>query len=491
MKTFSDPIRFLDRDDMQKIHDAAVQILDTIGMKIDHDEALEYLRDTGCHVEHDRRIVKFPPEVTERAVARMRKAYADPKRVPQKMTVRYSHVRFRSEPNRVHRDFTVSTGGFCCFIYDLEGRRRAANIEDVRAALRLADALGNIDYTGLPCSAQEIPHAERPVRMAAELVKHTRKIGGIETFTARDVEYITRIAEVVAGGKEELRRNPVLIGYGEVRSPLCIDRNMAEILIAYIKKGLPQTLDSMPNGGATAPVTAAGILAQGVAETLGGLILGYAVDENAIIGIDLVPSYADVRTGIFQYAGAQRMPLIAARVQIMNEFYGVPSGIHGGKTDSCFPGTQAGVEKALSMLFPVLAGAVGIGTVGHLENAVTFSPLQLVIDNEIVGYLRRAIRGVEVTDETLALDTIRAVGPGGNYLMEDHTVHHFRDELFLSELFTAMPWSAAHENEAGRFEKLALERARARCTQEPKRFLSRDQVKLIDEIVAEACAGHK
>jgi trimethylamine--corrinoid protein Co-methyltransferase len=139
------------------------------------------------------------------------------------------------------------------------------------------------------------------------------------------------------------------------------------------------------------------------------------------------------------------------------------------------------------MLFPILAGAVGIGTIGHLENAVTFSPLQLVIDNEIVGYLRRAIRGVEVSDETLALDTIRAVGPGGNYLMEDHTVRHFRDELFLSDLFTAMPWSAAHENEAGRFEKLAMEKARTLSAQEPKRFLSRDQVKLIDEIVEEAC----
>jgi trimethylamine--corrinoid protein Co-methyltransferase len=473
---------------MREIHDAAVRILDTVGMKIDHNEALDYLRDCGCRVDREARRVKFPPEVTERCVARMRKAYADPNRVPQRMTVRYSHVRFRSEPNRIHHDFTVSTGGFCVFIYDLEGRRRAANVADVRAALRLADALGNIDYAGLPCSAQEIPHAQRPVRMAAELVKHTRKIGGIETFTARDVEYITRIAEVVAGGKEELRRNPVLIGYGEVRSPLCIDSNMADILIAYVKKGLPQTLDSMPNGGATAPVTAAGILAQGIAETLGGLILGYAVDEDAVIGIDLVPSYADARSGIFQYASAQRMPLIAARVQIMNEFYGVPSGIHGGKTDSCFPGTQAGVEKACSMLFPILAGAVGIGTVGHLENAVTFSPLQLVIDNEIVGYLRRSLRGIEVSDETLALDAIGAVGPGGNFLMEEHTVSRFREELFLSDLFTAMPWSAAHEREAGRMEKIAMEKARRLSAQEPKRFLTRHQVKAIDEIVAEACA---
>ena len=95
------------------------------------------------------------------------------------------------------------------------------------------------------------------------------------------------------------------------------------------------------------------------------------------------------------------MPLLVARVQLISEFYGCPSGVHGGKTDSCFPNVQCGIEKAMSTVFPVLAGAVGIGTVGHLENAVTFSPLQLVIDNEVSRAVRRTLRPIEVNDQTL------------------------------------------------------------------------------------------
>ena len=122
--------------------------------------------------------------------------------------------------------------------------------------------------------------AVRPVVMAAELVKATRKLGGIETFHGQDVKYIARIGEVVAGGRAAHRRNPILVGYAEARSPLCIDAEMADVLLAHLELGLPQSLDTMPNAGATAPVTAAGVLALGVAETLGGLVLGYAVDTG-------------------------------------------------------------------------------------------------------------------------------------------------------------------------------------------------------------------
>ena len=109
--------------------------------------------------------------------------------------------------------------------------------------------------------------------------------------------------------------------------------------------------------------------------------------------------------------------------------------MHGGKTDACLPGARAGVEKGISMLIPVLCGAVGFGTVGHLENAVTFSPLQLVMDNEIARYVRRAVQGFEVTDEAINVDLIRQVGIGGNYLSEMDTARQFRDFLDLSPFF--------------------------------------------------------
>jgi len=488
MSRLTEPIRYLDTEEMGLIHATALRILDEVGMRVASHEALDYLEAYGCRVDRDAMVVRFPQDVTQGAVDRMRQEYADPQRIPQKMAVRYSQIYFSTMPHRVHTDFTTNTGGFCVFIYDLDGVRRPATMEDVRASIRLADALENVDFMGLPVSAQEVPAPLRPVAMAAELVKHTRKLGGIETFDRLDARYVSRIAEVVAGSPEALRREPILVGYAEARSPLCLDRNMAEIIIEYVKLGLPQSLDTMPGGGTTAPATTAGVLAVGMAETLGGLVLGKAVDENAILSVDVCPSFADLHTGLYTYCSAERMPLLAATVQMISEYYGCPGGTHGSKTDACYPGMQAGIEKALSTLFPLMAGATGIGVTGHLENAVTFSPQQLVIDNEIAGAVRRMFEGFEVTADTLAFDVIQEVGIGGNYLGHPHTLTHFRKEQFLSRLFERLSWESAWSQPCRGIEQKAKRRAAELMAREAEPVLTPEQEQAIDEIVAEARA---
>jgi trimethylamine--corrinoid protein Co-methyltransferase len=471
---------------MDAIHKSALQILEGTGMWIDHLKALEYLRGAGCRVDMDRRTVKFPPEVVEAALARMRRNFQDPNRWPKRTSVRYSQVRFDARPLRVHEDFTVSAGGFCCFIWDMDGQRRYATLQDVRQSLKLADQLDEIAYTGLPCSAQDVPAHLRPVVMAAELVKATRKFGGIETFKRQDVGYVARIGEIVAGSREAHRRDPILVGYAEARSPLCLDAAMADVMLAHLELGLPQSLDTMPNGGATAPMSAAGVLSVGLAESLGGLVLGYAVDPDATMTIDLTPGYCDMRSMHFGYAGPERMPLLAARVQLISEYYGCPSGIHGGKTDACVPGIQVGVEKAISMYVTVMAGAIGFGSVGHLENAVTFSPLQLVIDNEIARYVRHALRGFEVNEETLALNVIREVGPNGHTYDHDHTVQNFRKVELLSPFFDSWTWGVQDSLDRERFEKRAAAKVRELLSRESSPVLSAEQEAAIDEIVKEA-----
>ncbi len=491
MGRLTEPIRYLSDVEMESVHAAALQVLDEVGMRVDSDEALNYLEDYGCQVDYGSRTVRFPTDRVQGAVDHMRGAYADHGRIPQRMSVRYSQIYFSTQPHHVHSDFTTNTGGFCVFIYDLEGQRRPATIEDVRASIRLANALENIDFMGLPVSAQEVPAPMRPVVMAAELVKNTKKLGGVETFDRLDVVFITRIAEIAAGGPEALRRRPILVGYAEARSPLCIDRNMADVLIEYVKKGLPQSLDTMPNGGMTAPITSAGVLTLGVAETLAGLVLGYAVDRNAVMSIDICVSKADMRSGLYTYASAERMPLLAAAVQMINEYYGCPSGTHGGKTDACYPGTQAGMEKVMSMLFPLLAGSVGIGTMGHLENAVTFSPQQLVIDNEIAGAVRHMLQGFEVTPETLAVDIIKQVGPNGTFLDREHTLRHLRSELFPSKMFDRLNWAAALDQPVRGIEERAKRIAADLMRKDATPCLSADQERAIDEVVVEAWAKRR
>jgi trimethylamine--corrinoid protein Co-methyltransferase len=397
--------------------------------------------------------------------------------------MRYTAMYFSSMPRRIHNDFGVNAGGFPPFVYDLDGRRRPATLQDVRDSIRLADALDNIDLVGLPCSASEVPAALRPVVMAAELVKLTSKIGGIEAWSVKDVEYISRIAEVVSGGAQALREQPILVGYGEARSPLCIDNNMAAVFMEYLKRGFPQSLDTMPAGGSTAPATSAGTLTLGIAETLGGLTLAYAVDEDAIVSLDVCPTLNDMKTLIYPYSGADRIPLVTAALQMLDEYYGRPGGCHGGKTDACVPGAQAGAEKALSIIFPVLAGATGVGTLGHVENAVTFSYEQLVIDNEIAGYVRRMLQGFEVSEETIAFDVIQQVGIGGNYLVHPHTAASFRKEFWMSELMERLPWDSWSRQETKGFEARARARARKVLAEHHPQPLSSAQMAEVDGIV--------
>ena len=482
-------INFLNRDEMERLHHGALEILEDVGVRVEHPEALEYLFKAGCLVNRNSNVVKFPKLVVETAIAKMKKDFSLTDRQGMAMPMRYTEMHMCSGPARLHHNFTVNAGGFPAFVLDLEGNRRMATMQDVSDSIRLADALENVDLIGLPCSAQEVPHEMRPVVMTAELLKNTSKPGGIEAWTKSDIHLIAEMAGVMRGGREELKKKPFLVGYGETRSPLCIDYNMCEIFMEYVKMGLPQSLDTMPNAGATAPASSAGTLTLGLAETLLGLVLGYAIDENALVSIDMNPSLIDMKSMIFPYAGADRIPLMSAANQMMREFYGRPGGCHAGKTDACFPGVQAGFEKALSTLFPILTGATGIGTMGQLEGGITFSFLQLVIDNEIVGYIKRILRGFEVTDETMALDVIKEVGIGGNYLQHEHTAEHFRNEFYFSDLLERLPWSAWESQEVRGLEEKAREKARKILREHSPKSLDKEKEREIDKIVYKAYEG--
>jgi trimethylamine:corrinoid methyltransferase-like protein len=291
---------------------------------------LNYLEKFGCAADRNTNVVRFPRKLVESVVEKMRRDYTLTDRNGIVSPMRYTEMYMSTVPKRLNTDFTANAGGFPAYVLDLDGKRRQADMQDVIDSIRLADSLENIDLIGLPCSAQEIPYDMRPIVMTAELLKNTAKPGGIEAWTKKDIKYITEMAKVFRKDMDDLKRRPFLIGYGEVRSPLCLDYNMCEIFMEYVKMGLPQSFDTMPSGGSTAPATSAGTLVLGIAETLLGLILGYSIDENAWVSIDMNPSLTDMRTMIFPYAGADRLPLLAASNQMMRDYYGRPGGCHGG-----------------------------------------------------------------------------------------------------------------------------------------------------------------
>ena len=479
-------ISVLTPDEMGALHDAAMRILNEVGMRIEHAEALSYLDGVGCRVDAKTHIVRFAPDLLERNVKHFREQFAGPERYAEPIPMRYTAMYFSTMPRRPRSTFDANAGGFVPYVLPLEGPRRRATMQDVRDSIRLADALPNIDLLGLPCSADDVPARLRPVVMAGELVKLTGKIGGIETFCSRDIDYLSEMATVIRGSAEEARRRPVLVGYGEAKSPLVIDENMADIFVEYVKRGFPQSLDTMPAAGTTAPARSAATLALGLAETLGAMTLAYAIDPDAVISLDVCPTLTAMDSAIFPYAGADRLPLVAAAMQLLADYYGRPGGCHGGKTDACVPGVQAGMEKALSIIFPVLAGATGVGTMGHVENALTFSYEQLVIDDAIAGYIRRMLHGFEVNEETLAVELIKEVGPGGNYLAEPHTAQNFRDEFYLPDIVERMSYASWEAQETRGMEAKAREKAARILGEHHPRPLDSGQEREIDAIVEAA-----
>ena len=477
-------IGVLTDDEMKALHATALRILSEVGMRIDYLEALDYLDGAGCIVDKASHIVHFPPDLVDKNAERMRTQFAGEPRYQERIPMRYTAMYFSTFARRVRPDYDANTGGFVPYVLPLEGARRTATMQDVRNGIHLADALPNIDLIGLPCAAEEVPASLRPVVMAAELVKATSKIGGVETFRVADIDYLMRIAEVVRGSAEEVRRRPVLVGYGEAKSPLVIDENMAKIFVEYIKRGIPQSLDTMPAGGTTAPATSASTLALGLAETLGALTLAYAIDPDAVISLDICPALTAMDSTLFPYAGPDRIPLLTAAMQLLSDFYGRPGGCHGGKTDACSPGVQAGMEKALSILFPILAGATGIGTMGHIENALTFSYEQLVIDDAIAGYIRRMLQGFEVNEETLAFEVIKEVGIGGNFIVHPHTAFNFRKEFYLPDIVERMSYASWETQEVRGMEAKAREKAKRILAQHHPSQLDAAQEREIDAIVA-------
>ena len=273
-------LRVLSREEMDRIHNAALRVLEETGMWIDaagRARVFQEGRLRGRRRDEDGAFPEAGRGVGGLEDARAVRGYVAGRALGERAdTAAYSSPTSR---NVIHNRFTANTGGFPPFILDLDGRRRKATMKDVTDAIRLADALDNIDMMGVPCSAQEIPHEERPIRMTAELLKRTKKLGGIETWNKRDVHAVAEMCDVVSGSRDESVKRPRIMGYAETRSPLCLDANMSDIFIEYAKMGFPQSMDCMPCGGTTAPASSAGTITVGLAETLGCAVLGYAVSD--------------------------------------------------------------------------------------------------------------------------------------------------------------------------------------------------------------------
>jgi len=401
-------------EDVKRIHESSLTILNRTGVQVDDPETLRLFEDAGAQVEGTR--VRLSPSLVEDSVLKA------PSRVV--LAGREQEDDLVLEGARVY----IGTGGAALQVLDLEtGQIRRAVLQDVVNTARIVDALENIHFYLIPVYPTDLPKETVEVNKYYAALANTTKHVQAGVYTIQGIRNVIKMGEHIMGGGERLRERPVVSFITSwMISPLKFDTNVTRMLIEICRQRMPVVLSAAPMAGSTAPVTMAGMLAQSNAEQLAGLTLTQLVQPGCPVLIGPIPATADLRSGKY-IGGSTELGLCNAAITQMAHFYKVPIYNSAGMTDAKIPDIQAGMEKAQSLFQVALAGANFIHhAAGMLEDMSTIAYEQFVIDNVMLGMAMHAVRGIVVNDETLALEAINRVGPGGHYLMDEHTLRHMR-----------------------------------------------------------------
>jgi len=400
---------------------AALRVLEEIGLDVHNEKARQILGENGASVE-DRR-VRIPSYMVTRALST----------APRSFTV-------WARDGDAEKNIYIGAGrphygpGPTCpnFLDPNTGQRRQYLRQDASAVAKVCDALPNIDFCESLGTVSDVHPELGATYEFAEMFAHTSKPIVAWSYDWEDGEDIHKIAVAAAGGQKAFERRPNYIHYCEPLSPLVSNEEALNKVIFAAEHRVPLIFTPCPSSGGTAPATLAGVLTQAAAESWMGLVIAQLITPGLPFFMGGVVSIMDMRTTVLAY-GAPELSLLQAGLTELAHYVGLPLWTTGGCTDSKVIDQQAALEGAISVLFAGLSGGDLCHDVGYIEGGMTGSLQQLVLMNEAIGHTKRIRQGIEVTPETLAVDIIDKVGPGGHFLGEKHTLRHFR-EFWLPEL---------------------------------------------------------
>ncbi|MFH0796569.1 MAG: trimethylamine methyltransferase family protein, partial [Candidatus Omnitrophota bacterium] len=444
----SPALRVLSEEEIRRIHLGTLEILENTGVRFLCKKAQEIFSDCGLKSDKNG-TVYFPPELVEKCIRSVPPGFTryplDPKHKPVRLGEGKAYL---------------GTGSTTPFVLDLDGNYRKALEKDIVDFARLSDAMENLPIGNGMIWAQDVPKNVFHARYFEALVKNNGKVtpagDGLDEKTTKD---IIHLVEAVLGGKDESAKKKTYTMTACPHSALTWGENVW-VFIEAGKSKIPVEYGPMPFPGSMNPVTLAGTLIQMNAEILSVLVLHQLVSLGAP-GIYWVwPGMMDMKVGTHVF-GCPEGALIGAAAAQIAKYYEIPSNIVCGPTDSKIPDQQTGIEKMMTSLLPALAGADEIALFGGLiDFAKTANYEQVVIDNEIAGYIQRILQGIEVTDDKLALDVIRETGPGGNYLGHRHTLKYFREELHFVDILSRNSRNSWESSGGKDLRTCAVEKAR-------------------------------
>ena len=418
---FTPKLQILDEAQMERVHQASLEILERMGIKIAHPKGLEMLASVGCQIDGTQ--ARIPAHVVERALA------GAPKRVV--LGDRDNARNVVLEDRRTWYGPTLD----CINYLDPEtGGRSPCQSGHVKVMSRLCDKLDTYTWNMTLGLCDDLPATMADKVASRMAMEYCRKPTVCCCADRRSLEQIYQMAVMCQGGVKEFERNPYLLHLADPTSPLLYYDPVVEKIIFCAEKRIP--LINFPGIQAcgTAPATLAGTIVQASAESLSWLVLHQAANPGAPFIYGAFATIMDMRTTVFSYGAVELSMMVGAMAQL-SQRYKLPFFGTAGCTDAQLVDIQAGVEGSIQDL---VAATVGQGLVhdthSWLDHGSTVSPEYFVLGHEILGMIDRFMEGIPINTETLALDVIEAVGPAGNFLREPHTLKHFK-ETFYSKVF--------------------------------------------------------
>jgi trimethylamine---corrinoid protein Co-methyltransferase len=404
----------LSEADMQAIHRAALEALEEIGLADAPPSGIAHLTGAGAILGDDGRI-RFPRALVEDTLAMANRQITLCARDP-------AHD-LELGGNRVH----FGTAGAAVHMVDAQGRNyRECGVQDLHDAARICDTLDNIHFVQRPMVCRDIPdNQEMDLNTIFACCSGTTKHIGTSFTEPAFVPKALEMLHMIAGGEDKWRERPFMSNSNcFVVPPMKFATESCEVMEAVIEGGMPVLLLSAGMAGATAPSTVAGAIVQAVAECLAGLVYVNAVKPGHPAIFGTWPFGLDLRSGAMT-GGSGEQALLTAGCAQMHKFYGVPGGAAAGIADSKLPDMQAGWEQMCSNVMAGLSGCNMIyEAAGMHASLLGFCHESLILGDDLIGQALRCVRGIEVNDETLALDQMRQVclGGPGHYLGTEQTL---------------------------------------------------------------------
>jgi trimethylamine:corrinoid methyltransferase-like protein/methanogenic corrinoid protein MtbC1 len=404
---------YLDEERIAALRTRAMALLAERGFTVGHEAARRALGRAGARLGPEGAPIRLPTELVEEALGQApRCAQLCAKRPERDLLLPAADGTF-------HLRSGTGAHGYV----EPDGSYRKLVLDDVTTIARLGEGLSELGFIAHPF-VNDVPELTSDIHGFARLIAKTSKHVWIQPYNAANVDYLLRIAALAGGGEAALKARPIASCIATSFTPLEIKDMDVEAIIQSGRFGLPIHACSLPTAGGTAPVTVAGSVVMAAAEILAMVVLAHLLAPATPVIATPLMFTLDMRSGRSLQSSIEALQAASAAVQLMKQGFGLPCHTYGAGSDTPDVDGQSQAERAMLALMVALSGADILGAAGQLECATVFSPLQLVIDDELAGMVRQYLHTPEVDDESLGWEPLLAVPPGGHFLDAEHTLAH-------------------------------------------------------------------